>query len=46
MPHFAFNLDHLKGVKLSDNTVDLTEGLTVPLSRTYKNAMKDLMKDL
>lgn len=43
---FAFNLDHLKGVKLSDNTVDLTEGLTVPLSRTYKNAMKDLIKDL
>lgn len=43
---FAFNLDHLKGVKLSDNTVDLTEGLTVPLSRTYKNAMRDLMKNM
>lgn len=43
---FAFNLDHLKGVRLSDNTVELTEGLTVPLSRTYKSAMRDLMKDL
>lgn len=43
---FAFNLDHLKGIRLSDNTIDLTEGLSVPLSRTYKNDMRDLIKTL
>lgn len=43
---FAFNLDHLKGVDFSNNTINLTEELSVPLSRTYKNDMRNLMNDL
>ena len=43
---FAFNLDHLQGVKLSDNMITLTTGLTVPLSRTYKSKIRELINDL
>lgn len=38
---FAFNVQHLERVKLSENAVYLEHGIMVPLSRSYKSAMKE-----
>lgn len=40
---FAFNLQHLERVRLSENTVYLEDGIMVPLSRSYKSAVKECM---
>lgn len=41
---FAFNAQHLERVKLSENAVYLEHGMTIPLSRSYKSAMKEYMQ--
>ncbi len=38
---FAFNRQHLERVRLSENTVYLEHGIMVPLSRSYKSAVKE-----
>ncbi|MBO5303967.1 MAG: LytTR family transcriptional regulator [Lachnospiraceae bacterium] len=43
---FVFNTQHLDAVKLSENTVYLTHGITVPLSRSYKPAIKEYIHGL
>lgn len=40
---FAFNMQHLERVRLSENTVYLEHGMMVPLSRSYKSAVKEYM---
>ena len=40
---FAFNMQHLERVRLSENTVYLEHGMAVPLSRSYKSAVKECM---
>ena len=40
---FAFNVQHLERVKLSENAVYLEHGIMIPLSRSYKSAMKEYM---
>lgn len=40
---FAFNRQHLDKVRLSENTVYLEDGMTVPLSRSYKSAVKEYL---
>lgn len=40
---FAFNMQHLDRVRLSENTVYLEDGMSVPLSRSYKSAVKEYM---
>ena len=37
---FIVNLAHLRGVNLSQNTLDLEGGVVLPVSRTYKPAVK------
>jgi len=38
---FAFNAQHLDTVRLSENAVYLDHGIMVPLSRSYKPAVKE-----
>lgn len=40
---FAFNIRHLERIRLSENTVYLEHGMAVPLSRSYKSAVKEYM---
>lgn len=40
---FAFNMQHLERVRLSENAVYLEHGMVVPLSRSYKSAVKECM---
>ena len=40
---YAFNMQHLERVRLSENAVYLEHGLIVPLSRSYKPAVKELL---
>lgn len=40
---FAFNIQHLDRVRLSENAVYLEHGMMVPLSRSYKSAVKEYM---
>ncbi len=40
---FAFNMQHLDRVRLSENMVYLEHGMMVPLSRSYKSAVKECM---
>ena len=40
---FAFNRQHLDKIRLSENTVYLEDGMTVPLSRSYKSAVKEYL---
>ncbi len=40
---YAFNMQHLERVWLSENAVYLEHGLIVPLSRSYKPAVKELL---
>lgn len=40
---FAFNMQHLDRIRLSENTVYLEDGMMVPLSRSYKSAVKEYM---
>lgn len=41
---FAFNMQHLERVRLSENAVYLEHGMMVPLSRSYKAAVKECMR--
>lgn len=43
---FAFNSDHLVRVKLSENIIYLEHGIDVPLSRSYKAAIKEFLDGL
>lgn len=43
---FVFNTQHLDAVKLSENTIYLEHGITVPLSRSYKPAIKEYINGL
>lgn len=43
---FAFNMKYFAGVNLADNQVRLLHDMTIPLSRTYKSAMRDLVSRL
>lgn len=38
---FAFNLQHLDKIRLSENAVYLEHGIMVPLSRSYKQSVKE-----
>ena len=38
---FAFNMQHLERIRLSENIVYLDHGMMVPLSRSYKAAVKE-----
>ena len=40
---FAFNMQHLDKIRLSENTVYLEHGMMVPLSRSYKSAVKEYL---
>lgn len=40
---FAFNIQHLERIRLSENAVYLEHGMMVPLSRSYKSAVKECM---
>ena len=40
---FAFNMQHLDRIRLSENAVYLEHGMMVPLSRSYKSAVKEYM---
>ncbi len=40
---FAFNTQHLDKIRLSENTVYLEHGITIPLSRSYKSAVKEYL---
>ncbi len=42
---FVFNRQHLERVRLSENAVYLEHGIMVPLSRSYKPAVKACMYD-
>lgn len=42
---FAFNMQHLDRIRLSENTVYLEDGMMVPLSRSYKSAVKACMQN-
>lgn len=42
---FAFNMRHLERIRLSENTVYLEDGMMVPLSRSYKSAVKACMRN-
>lgn len=42
---FAFNMRHLERIRLSENTVYLEDGMMVPLSRSYKSAVKACMQN-
>lgn len=43
---FAINTDHLKQVRLSENTIYLEHDITVPLSRSYKSEVKEYVHGL
>lgn len=43
---YVFNTKHLDAVKLSENIVYLENGITVPLSRSYKPALKEYIHGL
>ena len=43
---FIFNASYLDRIKLSDNTVYLEHGITVPLSRSYKASIKEYLSGL
>lgn len=43
---FVFNTQHLDSVKLSENTIYLEHGIIVPLSRSYKPAVKEYIHGL
>ena len=40
---FVFNTRYMIGFKLSENTIFLEDGITVPLSRTYKADIKEFI---
>lgn len=40
---FAFNMQHLEKIRLSENAVYLEHGIMVPLSRSYKSAVKEYL---
>ena len=43
---FAFNSRYLEKVKLSENTVYLEHGITVPLARSFKASIKEYLSGL
>ena len=43
---YLFNSKYIERVKLSENTIYLENGITVPLSRTYKRNIKEYMNEL
>lgn len=43
---YVFNAQHLDSVKLSENTIYLEHGINVPLSRSYKPAIKEYINGL
>ena len=43
---FVFNTKHLDAVKLSENTIYLESGITIPLSRSYKPSIKEYINGL
>lgn len=40
---YAFNTNYLSSVKFSENIIYLTHGISVPLSRSYKKEVKELL---
>lgn len=43
---FVFNIQYLDRIKLSENTVYLEHGITVPLSRSFKAPIKEYLNGL
>lgn len=43
---FIFNMQHLERIRLSENAVYLEHGMMVPLSRSYKSAVKECIHGL
>lgn len=43
---YLFNKHYIERVKLSENTIYLENGITIPLSRTYKRNIKEYMNEL
>lgn len=43
---FVFNISYFERVKLSENMIYLENGITVPLSRSYKGNIKEYLNEL